>query len=388
MANFLIGHATHPDWRMATELALSQLGPTRKPRMHPVLGLVYVSAAFAQHFLDIRELLEKRMPQVQWSGACVPGVCADDAEYLDEPAVAILLGQLPAGSVHAFGAAWEGAQSSAERVATRGSSLLLHAQPSADDLPERVAQLRGRVEPGLVFGGVVESSEPADTLMPHAGGLAGICFGPEVRMLSRVTHGCSPLAREHEITDSVGQAILELDGRPALEVMARDLGLDLDGRDLREPRRLLRRLRETPSAQGLMIGLAQGDQPRRAGMGGHRMSELLGIDPQSLAIAVATHPEIGERAVFCRRDAQAARTDLIRVCTELRDEVEASGVKPLAAHYVSCVARGRRLFGASGAELGLVRHNLGEVPLIGFFGQGEIAAGRLHGYTAVLTLFV
>ena len=60
----------------------------------------------------------------------------------------------------------------------------------------------------------------------------------------------------------------------------------------------------------------------------------------------------------------------------------------LGAHYVSCVARGERLFGAPGAELGIVAHNLGPIPLVGFFANGEIAGDRLFGYTGVLTLFV
>lgn len=388
MASFITGHATHPDWRMATELALAQLGPTRKPRMHPVLGLVYASAGFAPHFLDIREMLERRLPQVQWSGACAPGVCADDAEYLDEPAVVILLGQLPAGSVQAFGAAWDDSRSSAERLAEAGSSLLLHADPATNELTERIARLGEQVAPGLVVGGIVESTLTAEMLGGAEYGLSGICLSPEVRLLSRITHGCVAVGKERRVTDCIGQAILSLDGRPALEVMAQDLGIELDDRELREPRRVLRRLRETPAAQGLLVGLSDGSRPRRAGFGAHRMSELLGIDPQSQALAIAAHPEVGEQAVFCRRDAQAARTDLIRVCTELREEIEASGLKPLAAHYVSCVARGRRMFGASGAELGLVRHNLGELPLAGFFAQGEIGAARLHSYTAVLTLFV
>ncbi len=389
MATFLSGHATHPDWRMATELALAQLDRAREPRIHPLLGLVYASAPFASHFLDIREMLERRLPQVQWSGACTPGVCANDAEYLDEPAVVILLGQLPAGSVHAFGAAWEDSASNAESVAQPGASLLLHADPGASDLVRRLGELGTHVSPGLTFGGIVEPAtvigEPGSAF---AHGLSGLSFGPEVRLLSKVTHGCAAVGREHRVTSSEGQALLELDGRPALDVMLEDLQIRLDERDLRDPRKMLRRLRDAPAAQGLLLGLCGSASAPRAGFTEHRMSELLGIDPHSRAIAVADRPAEGERAIFCRRDAQAARTDLIRICTELREELEASALTPLAAHYVSCVARGRRLFGSSGAELALVRHNLGEIPLAGFFAHGEIADARIHGYTGVLTLIV
>ena len=45
------------------------------------------------------------------------------------------------------------------------------------------------------------------------------------------------------------------------------------------------------------------------------------------------------------------------------------------------------MFGARGAELGLVRDVLGDLPLVGFFCAGEISHDRLYGYTGVLTLF-
>ena len=35
----------------------------------------------------------------------------------------------------------------------------------------------------------------------------------------------------------------------------------------------------------------------------------------------------------------------------------------------------------------VVRHALGDVPLVGFFANGEIARHHLYGYTGVLTVF-
>jgi small ligand-binding sensory domain FIST len=36
----------------------------------------------------------------------------------------------------------------------------------------------------------------------------------------------------------------------------------------------------------------------------------------------------------------------------------------------------------------IVRHALGDVPLVGFFAAGEIARHHIYGYTGVLTVFV
>ncbi|SVB66682.1 uncharacterized protein METZ01_LOCUS219536, partial [marine metagenome] len=39
-------------------------------------------------------------------------------------------------------------------------------------------------------------------------------------------------------------------------------------------------------------------------------------------------------------------------------------------------------------EMTLIQRELGDVPLVGFFANGEIGHRRLYGYTGVLTLFL
>ncbi len=60
---------------------------------------------------------------------------------------------------------------------------------------------------------------------------------------------------------------------------------------------------------------------------------------------------------------------------------------PRAGIYFSCVGRGPNLFGPHSEELSIIREVLGDFPLVGFFGNGEISHDRLYGYTGVLTLF-
>jgi small ligand-binding sensory domain FIST len=45
------------------------------------------------------------------------------------------------------------------------------------------------------------------------------------------------------------------------------------------------------------------------------------------------------------------------------------------------------MFGRRGAEQALIRDALGDVPLVGFFCNGEISHDRLYGYTGVLAVF-
>jgi small ligand-binding sensory domain FIST len=135
---------------------------------------------------------------------------------------------------------------------------------------------------------------------------------------------------------------------------------------------------------------------------------IIGLDPSRQGIAVSGAPLVGMQLAFCERNAQAARADLIRVCAEIREELEPqeqtlevanalsapeaeSAPHPArriaGAVYVSCAGRGGPHFGAPSAELQIVRRALGDVPLVGFFAGGEIARHHLYGYTGVLTVF-
>ncbi len=72
----------------------------------------------------------------------------------------------------------------------------------------------------------------------------------------------------------------------------------------------------------------------------------------------------------------------------LHDLKQRAPSTPRAAVYYSCLGRGQNTFGDNSEELTLVQEGLGDVPLTGFFANGEISNCRLYGYTGVLTLFL
>ena len=88
---------------------------------------------------------------------------------------------------------------------------------------------------------------------------------------------------------------------------------------------------------------------------------------------------------FVRRDPAAAAADLVRMARTVRARLNGPAKGAL---YVSCVGRGPAMFGTENRELALIRDILGDVPLTGFYGHGEICHNRLYAYTGVLTLFV
>ena len=390
MSTFIAAHATHPDWRMALALVAAQVDAqrARRPDARWTLGLVYVTDAYAPHAQALLDDLRQRWPDLAWAGGVGVGVCGSGVEYIDEPALALMLCDLPRTQFEVFSGA-------RPLGGFDAATALVHADPSTPDIAELIVEMSARTRTGYLFGGLAASRTTTFTLADGVwqGGLSGVAFAPEVALVSRVTQGCQPVGPTRTITRAHANVVEALDDQPALPLLLQDLGLA----DLADHRRALARLRAT------LAGLvdARDDALDRGGRFGAdvRVRHLVGLDPGRAAVALADRVEPGMRLAFCGRDVQAARRDLVRICAEIRDELDSAADTLQAtvtdparrvrgAVYVSCAGRGGPHFGGPSAELKIVQHALGDVPLVGFFAGGEIARHHLYGYTGVLTVFV
>ncbi|OWQ86344.1 hypothetical protein CDN99_21175 [Roseateles aquatilis] len=377
MPRFIQAHATHPDAHMALALAGAQLEGQRAG-MVPTLGFLYITHAYVPQAQALLDEARERWPGCGWVGASALAVSSAGVEYFDEPALVILLCDLPTTQWRVFSGRHPLPQDCDAR------SLLLHADGATPDLQELIGELAQRCSSGYVFGGLVSGGDDAVQFADgvFAGGLSGLSLGSDVRWISRVSQGVQPLGRERRVTASDGPLVTELDGRPALDALLEDLRLPAYTGESGSLRQAMPRLRKT------LVGLSDEPGARREYGPEVRVRHLIGLDPSKRGIAVAEQLREGELLSFCERHPDAARRDLVRICTEIRAEAEERGARMAGALYFSCVGRGGPHFGAPSAELQWVQHALGEVPLAGFFANGEIAHARLHGYTGVLTVFL
>jgi FIST C domain len=112
------------------------------------------------------------------------------------------------------------------------------------------------------------------------------------------------------------------------------------------------------------------------------------FDPKSGAIAVVELVRVGQTIQFQLRGAAASREDLQATLASLRARL--NGRRPVFGCYFNCAGRGQSLYGEPDHDVALIREALGQFPLAGFFGHGELApVGRqnfLHNYTGALLL--
>ena len=418
MKMFPYGHATHPQWTMAAGLVLAQL--RAQMALHgyarsPTLALLYITDHYAGAAQEILDHLGAELPGItDWSGTVGVGVASNNVEYFNEPAMAVMLCELPSDQYRVFSGV------SPLSLGFEAHTALVHADGNTPDLAGLIEEMAARTATGYLFGGLsasrartVQFAASGDgNIRGHgaargvfSGGLSGVAFGPGVHLVSRVTQGCQPVSKARNVTAAENNLVTMLDGEPALDVLLRDLGVSLE-----QPQRALEKIRNT------LVGLVRsgdadgGNAVGRAGNFGSDVivRHIVGLDPGRRGIAVSDQVHAGMQLAFCQRDKQAARADLVRVCAEIREELEpmeltmetASALvasqadaaphparRIAGAVYVSCSGRGGPHFGGPSAEMQIVRRALGDVPLVGFFAGGEIARHHLYGYTGMLTVF-
>ncbi len=361
---FKYAHAAASTWREAAAACLDQIGEVPATA---TLGFLYVADAFADELGAILAFFKDATGIAHWTGSVGVGVCATGREYLDEPAMAAMLGEFDPADFEVLPLLRS--LSDIEAHPAAGYFAIVHGDPANDHIQELIEGVSEQVSSGFVVGGL--SSSRGATLQISdgvvSGGLSGVVFGERVRLATRLTQGVSPLGPRHEITAANKNIVGSLDHRPALDVMKEEIG-EVLARDLRR------------AAGYIFVGLPV----RGSDTGDYLVRNILGVDPENHLVAVGEHLAAGDELLFCRRDQQSAEQDLLRMLAAIHGQL---GTAIRGGVYYSCLGRGRHMFGTPNRELELIRDTLGDFPLVGFFANGEISHNRLYGYTGVLTLF-
>ncbi len=204
----------------------------------------------------------------------------------------------------------------------------------------------------------------------ESGALAGLVLRGLRRPRVGVTQACRPATELFTVTRVRGNWVLELDGRPALEVYREAAGEPLAA-DLRR------------AAAHLLLAL-----PRDAGEslapGTYLVRNIAGFAPSENAFAIPESLAPGRRIAFAHRDPEAARDDLKAMLAGLAGEAPACGL------YFDCCARGAGFLGAQDLEAAYLEQALAPAPVLGVYGSCEFGpiggSVELLTYTGVLAL--
>ena len=371
METFRLGQSGTADWRQCCEACLAQLTPL-PPAAN--LGFLYLSHHFAGEARNILTYLSAATGIARWVGTSGIGVCATGREYFDEPAIVVLAAAFAEGSFSLFDLGADGIDGylSANRgwlEQTPACFGIAHGDPRAAETLRLLPEFAEATNAYLV-GGLTSSARDFPQIAGGVaqGALSGVLFSSDITVATGLTQGCTPLGPVHEVTRCEENVAITLDHRPAFDVFKDDMS-ELLARDL------------DPLAASVFAAFPVEGSDRAD----YLVRNLAGVDADRGLVAVAEVLREGQRLMFCRRDPESARKDLERMLADLKRRAPGS---PRGAVYCSCVARGPNMFGADSDELRAISGALGDIPLVGFFGNGEFSHDRLYTHTGVLTLFL
>lgn len=205
-------------------------------------------------------------------------------------------------------------------------------------------------------------------------GASGALLCGEFQTRIGVAQGCDPIGDPFSITKARENIIAEIDGRPALKVLSEAL-MSLSKEELKRADR------------NLFAGIAWKNE-YDLDRGDFVIRNLVGSDQDTGTVAIAEHVSEGQIIQFQLRDAQTARSDMHRTISRLFDETRSVNLR--FGLYFNCVGRGEGLYCEANHDVTIIKEFFGDLPIIGFFGNAEIAplAGQnyVHNYTGVLVL--
>jgi small ligand-binding sensory domain FIST len=369
------------------------------------LGLVFISAAFASEYTRLMPLLQERLQLPVLIGCSGGGVIGmkpnqEAQEVEGEPGLSLHLAHLPGVNVKAF-------------------HIFAESMPDLDSPPDAWVELIGvspQEQPQFVLLADPFSSKVNDLIQgldfayPGAvkvGGLAsgsariggtglfcnyklyregtiGVALSGNIVMETIVAQGCRPIGQPYRVTLGERNIVLGMEAESAAGVGA----TAKSGTPLEVLRDLIQSLSEEDrmlAQHSLFVGVARDEFKQNLEQGDFLIRNLLGVEPSAGAIAIGDRVRAGQRIQFHLRDANTSAEDLELLLSRYQQQANTTAAS--GALMFSCMGRGEGLYGSPNFDSHLFHRYLSNIPLGGFFCNGEIGpvggSTFLHGYTSV-----
>jgi len=369
---FKLGHSNKVRWQEAVDDCLQQIGNAADAS----LAFLYVTDGHAKELGNILRSLKDKTAIPHWVGSVGAAINCTHTEYYEQPAMVMMLADFPANSFTLFNHAEDthhlATPDNADTFMTGVRTALVHGDPRNGQIPQVLEQLADSLGNGYLVGGITSSESQlffqiADEITE--GQLSGVVFNDTVPLATGLSQGCSPIGQPHMLTDCDNHMAISIDNRPALDVFREEIDEVLS--------------KDINRAAGYIFAAFP---VRGSDTADYMVRNIVGIDPQNNMLAIGDQMKPETPIMFCRRDGRAAIRDMQRMLGDLKKRVGAA--TPRGGIYISCMGRGRHLFGDNGREMKMISEVFGDIPIVGFYANGEIAGQRLYGYTGVLTLFL
>ena len=316
--------------------------------------LLFLTSEFAHDPEPALRAASKAASCTQVMGCSSPGIFTEQDWVVDAPAAAAMV----------FGG--DAGLQPAARAKPR-QLLMALAAPNA-------MNITWMAEPGVRFGGVSGDAigqGPFSVWQNSKGNASGHCEAGLKGIRGRVAtaHGVRMLSVPQTVTAVRGHDLLQLDGQSALLSLQQACGSE-----------------ESLPLHRLMAAIADSAEAVKKRI--YRYTALICGDEAEGSVTLAKYLTPGQYLCWVVREPQAAQQDFKETVHKLEKRLV---TKPDFGLLFSCLGRGPYFYGGVDRDLEFLRKQFPQMPLIGVYGNGEIApmngVNELLQYSAVLGLF-
>ena len=354
----------------------------------PDLVLAFVSPHHAASYAKVPGWVYEYLRPENFAGCSAAGVIGGGRELENREALSLTaawlpdteirlayLEQNPEDPAHVWPALLETSRSDVSCLITLVDPYSFDAEGLLDGL-DRAYPATGKLG-GLVSGGA-QNRAPAlfagsDV---HREGALVVALTGEWELRTVVAQGCRPIGEPYIVTRARGNVIKELNaGKPA-EVL-RKLYENMNARD------------HSLFNTSLFLGIDMGEERTSYSAGDFLIRHVLGIEPDSGAMAIDARVRDYQVVQFHLRDNETSAQDLVQRLRTFSASVPSESIR--GALLFSCLGRGERLYGVPNHDSNVFAQRVSPRSLSGLFTNGEIGPVRdrtyLHGYTSVFAVF-
>ena len=379
----------------------------------PQLAVAFVSPHYQPDYGRVAPMLSELLGAEHTFGCSGGGIIGAGLEVEQRPALSVTAATLPGVNVEAFHLNGDnlpdldaGPDKWRELVGVAEGQqphFVLLADPFSFPVQNLIMGLDFAFPQAAKIGGLASGAQRAgDNALfldgqVHGTGAIGLALHGNITVDTVVAQGCRPIGQSMRITSSRQNVLAELDGHPPMAVL-QDLYRSLSERD----RQLM--------GHSLFLGVVMDEFLDSPVQGDFLIRNVVGMDQRTGSLAIGEMLKEGQLVQFHLRDAETSApaeggptgpvppprrrdlgpfSDLTFVLERYAAENRENEVP--GALLFSCLGRGEYLYGRPNHDTEIFREKLGQVPLGGFFCNGEIGpvggTTFLHGYTSSFGLF-
>ena len=331
----------------------------------PSSVLLFLTSEFAADPQSAIKAAAKAASCTQVIGCSATGIFTEEDWVIDSPAAAAMVFS-----------ALNFSQPPAETTSQQNQLLLTLTAPNA--INTSWLNPDGLNQPALRYGGVSGDAighGPFSVWQNGKGTTQGYCELAlnNTAMAVAASHGLKIISDPRKITAAQGNDLLSVANLPALNTLTSAWQKHAKTSDAPLYHQLMAVYASKASA------LERGD---------YKLASIIIENANEASLTLTKSLQVGDWLSWAIRDVDAAQVDIVKTAGELKQQL---GVEPEFALLFSCLGRGPYFYNGSDQDLALLKTLFPKLPIIGFYGNGEIApingVNELLQYSAVLGLF-